>query len=43
MSWVHDRSLKIVVWTVNDVAELNRLAALGVDGITSANLIATAA
>ena len=38
VTWVHQRHLQILVWTVNDSKELNRMVGLGVDGITSANL-----
>jgi glycerophosphoryl diester phosphodiesterase len=33
ISEVHDEELKIIAWTVNDEPEMERLIALGVDGI----------
>ncbi|HTR69405.1 MAG TPA: glycerophosphodiester phosphodiesterase [Mycobacteriales bacterium] len=36
--WAHERNLIVIAWTVNDGDELNRLVALGADGITTANL-----
>jgi hypothetical protein len=32
---VHDRALELMVWTVNDVARIEQLIELGVDGIAS--------
>ena len=31
----HDQNIKIIPWTVNDKKEIERLKALGVDGIIS--------
>jgi glycerophosphoryl diester phosphodiesterase len=30
---VHERGMKLIPWTVNEPADLERIAALGVDGI----------
>jgi glycerophosphoryl diester phosphodiesterase len=38
VTWVHQRKLRILAWTVNDSERLNQLVRLGVDGITTANL-----
>jgi glycerophosphoryl diester phosphodiesterase len=38
VTWVHDHTLLILAWTVNDSQRLNQLVRLGVDGITTANL-----
>src|SRR5215469_4860846 len=38
VTWVHQRKLLILAWTVNDSQRLNQLVRLGVDGITTANL-----
>jgi len=31
----HDKKMKIIPWTVNDLAEMKRLQQMGVDGIIS--------
>jgi glycerophosphoryl diester phosphodiesterase len=38
VAWFKDRGLFVVVWTVNDLAQLNDLSAAGVDAVTSDNL-----
>jgi glycerophosphoryl diester phosphodiesterase len=38
VTWVHQRRLVILAWTVNGSERFNQLVLLGVDGITTANL-----
>ncbi|HTY73105.1 MAG TPA: glycerophosphodiester phosphodiesterase [Actinomycetes bacterium] len=38
VTWMHERHLLVLAWTVNDVHRLNELVALHVDGVTTANL-----
>lgn len=38
MGWLRARGLRVIAWTVNDIARLNALVRLGVDGITTDNL-----
>jgi len=38
VTWAHRHHLLVLAWTVNDSQRLNQLVALGVDGITTANL-----
>jgi len=38
VTWLHERKLLIVAWTVNDSQRFNQLVRLGVDGITTDNL-----
>lgn len=38
VSWVHQRGLMILAWTVNGSERFNQLVRLGVDGVTTANL-----
>lgn len=38
MGWLRARGLRVVAWTVNDIARVNTLVRLGVDGITTDNL-----
>jgi glycerophosphoryl diester phosphodiesterase len=38
VTWVHQHTLLILAWTVNDSQRFNQLVRLGVDGITTANL-----
>jgi glycerophosphoryl diester phosphodiesterase len=38
VTWVHERKLLLLAWTVNDSQRLNQLVRLHVDGITTANL-----
>jgi len=38
MAWFKDRGLLVIAWTVNDVAQLNDLVALGIDGVSTDNL-----
>ncbi len=38
MAWFKERGLLVVAWTVNDLAQVNRLAALGIDAVTTDNL-----
>ncbi|HEY7030078.1 MAG TPA: glycerophosphodiester phosphodiesterase [Thermomicrobiales bacterium] len=38
MAWFKDRGLLVFAWTVNDVAQLNDLVALGIDAVTTDNL-----
>jgi hypothetical protein len=37
-AWLKERGLLIIVWTVNDLEQLNRVAALGIDVVTTDNL-----
>jgi glycerophosphoryl diester phosphodiesterase len=38
VTWVHQRQLMILAWTVNDSDRFNQLVRLGVDAITTGNL-----
>jgi len=38
VSWMHQRRLLVLAWTVNDGQRLNELIRLGIDGVTTANL-----
>jgi glycerophosphoryl diester phosphodiesterase len=38
MAWLKNRGLLVLAWTVNDVAQLNDLVALGIDAVTTDNL-----
>ena len=38
VTWAHEHHLLVLAWTVNDVARLNELVRLHVDGVTTANL-----
>ena len=38
VSWMHQRGLLVLAWTVNDGQRLNELIRLGIDGVTTANL-----
>ena len=38
VTWLHQRKLLVVAWTVNDSQRFNQLIRLGVDGITTDNL-----
>ena len=38
MAWFKDRGLLVFAWTVDDVAQLNDLVALGIDAVTTDNL-----
>jgi glycerophosphoryl diester phosphodiesterase len=38
MAWFKDRGLLVVAWTVNEVAQLNALVALGIDAVSTDNL-----
>jgi len=38
MAWFKDRGLLVIAWTVNDVAQLNDLVALGIAGVSTDNL-----
>jgi hypothetical protein len=37
-AWLHEQGLLIIAWTVDDLARVNELVALGVHGITTNNL-----
>ena len=39
VTWVHAHRLVILAWTVNDSERFNQLVRLGVDGITTDNLV----
>jgi hypothetical protein len=38
VSWLHQRGLLVIAWTVNDTARVTELVRIGVDGVTTANL-----
>ena len=38
MTWLKDRGLLVIAWTVNDVEQLNDLVALGIDAVATDNL-----
>jgi glycerophosphoryl diester phosphodiesterase len=38
VSWMHQRRLLVLAWTVNDGQRFNELIRLGIDGVTTANL-----
>lgn len=39
VTWAHAHRLIMLAWTVNDGGRFNQLVRLGVDGITTANLV----
>ncbi len=39
VTWMHEHKLIILAWTVNEGDRFNQLVRLGVDGITTANLV----